>query len=112
MEKVMSFKIQTVEKAVEAYEQIKEAFSRPDKAVTGEALVLYAELSDWGFFEKYSISETENKWLYVTVMAMSLTSKAKTPLPLSKSEIGKSKWEIIQAALQRSEKFGNSKKKA
>lgn len=108
----MSFKIQTVEKAVEAYEQIREAFSRPDKAVVGEALILYTELSDWGFFEKYSIFAPENKWLYVTVMAMSLTSKAKSPLSFSKNEIGKSKWEIIQTALQRSEKFGNSKKKA
>jgi hypothetical protein len=112
MEKIMSFKIQAVEKAVVAYEQIKEAFSRPDKAVTGEALILYGELSDWGFFDKYNISEPQNKWLYVTVMAMSLTSRTKTPLSFSKNEEGKSKWEIIQSALQKSEKFGTSKKKA
>lgn len=112
MEKVMSFKMQAVEKAVDAYDQIKEAFSRPDKAVTGDTLVLYKELSDWGFFEKYNILDIENKWLYVTVIAMNLASKAKTPLSLGKNEIGKSKWEIIQSALGRSDKFVNSKKKA
>lgn len=105
-----SLKMQTVEAAVAAYEAIKEASSRPDKAVDGENLQLYNELSDWGFFEKYKISDIENKWLYVTVMAMNLASKTKNNQIFSKNESGKSKWELIQSALQRSVRVTDGKK--
>jgi len=104
----MNFKIEAVERAVTIYDEIKEACTRPDKSINGETLQIYKELADWGFFEKYAISDIANKWLYVTVLAMHFTMKA---YPVLSQTQDNGKWQIIQSALERSNKARFGKKK-
>jgi len=109
MKTVISERLQAVDKAVSVYEEIKDACSRPDKSISGETLEIYKELADWGFIEKYSISEAANKWLYVVIIAMHFNKHYQTLSTDSYvSSDQKGKWQIIQAALEKNNK---SKKK-
>lgn len=99
----MNSKMQAVDKAVAMYDQIREACVRPDKAIAGDTLKMYNELADWGFLDKYNIVDSENKFLYVTIIAMQLT-KNNQKLSEKTSSEGKSKWQIIQSALEKATK--------
>jgi hypothetical protein len=66
----MTTRLQIVEEAVSAFDEIFQACIRPDKSITGEILDIYNELADWGFTEKYKITDVQNKWLYVALIAM------------------------------------------
>lgn len=106
MMKAMTPRLQAVEEAVLAYEEIREACTRPDKAILGKTLEIYKELADWGFIDKYKITESENKWLYVVIIAMHL-SRENNCVTSSDSYIKqdqKGKWQIIQLALERANK--------
>jgi hypothetical protein len=82
---------------------------RPDRAIGGEVLKIYNELVEWGFLEKYSITESQNKFLYVTVIAMIIT-KSNQVLFDQENPAGKTAWEIIQSAVENATK--QNKKKA
>lgn len=110
MNKQQNYKIEAVEKAIQIYEEIKSACTRPDKSIEGDTLKIYRELADWGFFEKYSIADVANKWLYVTVLAMHFMMKNNPLYDLEKKD-EKGKWQIIHAALERSGKVGSSKRR-
>lgn len=106
---LMNPRMLAVQRAVAAYDEIRDACTRPDKAISGETLEIYNELVDWGFVEKYPISVTDHKWLYVVFIAMHLNMEAKyTEKSDSYTSENKSeKWKLIQSAL---EKASNSKK--
>lgn len=113
MKAVMTPRMQAVDRAVVFYEEIKDACTRPDKAISGEVLEIYKELVDWGFIEKYNISDTSNKWLYVVIIAMHFSKTIEEQISSSDSfarSDEKGKWQIIQAALEKAGK--SSKKKA
>lgn len=105
MKTVMSPRMQAVDKAVVVYEEIKEACTRPDKSIDGETFDIYKELVDWGFIEKYRVSDVDNKWLYVAIIAMHL-SKSTEPSTTDSyvSSDQKNKWQIIQSALEKTGK--------
>lgn len=110
MKSLMSPRMQAVDKAVIFYEEIKEACTRPDKSIIGESLEIYKELVDWGFIEKYSISDVSNKWLYVVVIAMHLSKQLETTSNNSNTSLEqKGKWQIIQAALEKAGKVNKKK---
>jgi hypothetical protein len=96
--------MQSVEKAVKMYEAIKEACVRPDKSISGETLNIYNELVDWGFLEKYPISNAENKFLYVTIIAMQLEKTNIYDGKDNGKSLEKGKWLMIQEALNRTNK--------
>lgn len=104
MSLMLNKKMQAVDRAVKMYDQIKEAAVRPDKAITGETLKVYKEIVDWGFLEKYAIADVDNKFLYVTIIAMQL-SKDDGILQNKSDKSGKSKWEMIQEALDKNSKI-------
>ena len=109
MSMILNSKMQAVDKAVAMYEQIREACVRPDKSITGETLKVYKEIVDWGFLDRYNIMEADHKFLYVTVIAMLLTKNNQKLSEPNLSE-GKTKWQIIQNALESATK--QPKKKA
>lgn len=108
LEKIKNVKMEAFERAVNTYETIIEAFSRPDKAITGENLSVYNELLEWGFIDKYDIFSSDNKWLYVTVIAMIFNHEEKL-LEKNKSAIGNTKWEKIQSTLKKFDKYNVNK---
>lgn len=113
MKTTISPRMEAVDKAIVFYEEIKDACSKPDKSITGESLEIYKELADWGFVEKYSISDLSNKWLYVVVIAMHLCKQidnVKTSDSFSQQD-QKGKWEIIQTALSKAGKLSDKKNK-
>ena len=109
MSMILNSKMQAVDKAVTMYDQIREACVRPDKSITGETLKVYKEIVDWGFLDKYNIVEAEHRFLYVTIIAMLLT-KNNQKLSEQNASDGKTKWQIIQSALENAGK--QNKKKA
>ena len=110
MKTFMTPRMQAVDKAVLLYEEIKEACCKPDKSISGETLEIYKELVDWGFIEKYSISDASHRWLYVVVIAMNLNKMNQvTPTDSYVSSDQKGKWQIIQAALEKTGKVSKKK---
>lgn len=108
MSLMLNKKMQAIDKAVKMFEQMQEAAVRPDKAISGETLNMYKELVDWGFLEKYPIIDSDNKFLYVTVIAMHL-SKDEFTLQNKSNKSVKSKWEMIQEALDKNNKTHKKK---
>lgn len=103
-------KMQAVEKAVSMYDKMREACVRADKAINGETLDMYNVLVDWGILERYDISNNEHKFLYVTIIAMQLSREEKQEKPRDDKK-GKSRWQIIQDALNKNNNNQISKKK-
>lgn len=107
MGNIMTPKMKVVDKAILAYEAIVEACSRPDKSISGENLSIYEDLVDWGFPDKYPITDPIHKWLYVTVIAMNLSYIGYKTVETTDSahvKDGGVKWQIIQAALEKANK--------
>lgn len=99
-------KMQAIEKAINFYDEIRNACSRPDKSIDGDTLEIYNELSDWGFTEKYLISDENNRWLYVVVISMLLHKEEKNADnldPYTAKDKGE-KWLIIKNALEKYKK--------
>ena len=106
MKVTMNPKLQIVEEAVQTFDEIVQACTRPDKAISGKTLDIYNELADWGFIDKYKVTDTDNKWLYVVLIAMHL-SKSASSITFSDSYVKqdqRGKWQIIQSALERASK--------
>ena len=106
MKVTMTPKMQVVEEAVQTFDEIFQACTRPDIAITGKTLEIYNELADWGFIEKYKVTDLDNKWLYIVLIAMCL-SKYTNNVTISDSYVKqdqKGKWQIIQSALERANK--------
>lgn len=102
----MTPRLQIVEEAVQTFDEIVQACTRPDKAISGKTLDIYNELVDWGFIEKYKVTDADNKWLYVVLIAMHLSKNA-SGVTLSDSHTKqdqKGKWQLIQTALERASK--------
>jgi len=102
----MTTRLQIVEEAVSAFDEIFQACIRPDKSITGEILDIYNELADWGFTEKYKITDVQNKWLYVALIAMHLSKNSSLAVSSDSSlkQNQKGKWQIIQSALEKASK--------
>jgi hypothetical protein len=92
-------KMHFVERAINIYNSIKEACSRPDKCVSGESLLIYNEINDWGFVDRFPILDENNKWLYVTIIAMLITRSESFSRSDSMIVENKGRWEVIQKAL-------------
>lgn len=106
MKATMTPRLQIVEEAVQTFDEIVQACTRPDKAISGKTLDIYKELVDWGFVDKYKVTDADNKWLYVVLIAMHLSKNA-SGVTLSDSYVKqdqKGKWQIIQSALERASK--------
>lgn len=106
MKITMTPRLQIVEEAVQTFDEIVQACTRPDKAISGKTLDIYNELVDWGFIEKYKVTDADNKWLYVVLIAMHLSKNA-SGVTLSDSHTKqdqKGKWQLIQTALERASK--------
>jgi len=104
-------RIQSIDQAISIYDSIFVACTQPDKSVSGQSLDIYKELADWGWVDKYPISDKNNRWLYATIIAMILdgaftADSALTTIPVDffsrKKKREKAKWEIIQNALDKS----------
>lgn len=106
MKVAMTPRLQIVEEAVQTFDEIVQACTRPDKAISGKTLDIYKELVDWGFVDKYKVTDADNKWLYVVLIAMHLSKNA-SGVTLSDSyakQDQKGKWQIIQSALEKASK--------
>ncbi len=106
MKITMTPKMQVVEEAVQTFDEIFQACTRPDRAISGKTLEIYNELADWGFVEKYKVTDPDSKWLYIVLIAMHL-SKHASNVTVSDSYVKqdqKGKWQIIQSALERASK--------
>ncbi len=100
--KIMNAKMQTMNTSIEIFEDIFAACTQPDRSISGMSLEVYKHLVDWGFVERYSISQQVNKWLYVTLIAMYIEKSE--GLEIQKRATKKKKWELIQLALEKNQK--------
>lgn len=104
----MNAKMQTMNTSIEIFEDIFAACTQPDRAINGMSLEVYRYLVDWGFVERYPVSQAVNRWLYVTLIAMYIEKKE--GLEMQEKATKKKKWELIQMALEKSQKISNNKK--
>lgn len=100
-------KVDAIERATKIYEMINEASVRADKALTGESLKIYNELSEWGLQDNYPLMDSQYKFLYVTIIAMIILRDAEFSKKADRNK--KSKWDIIQSALVSNNKSKSKK---
>jgi len=94
MELDSQIKIQSLQQAESIYTLIVEAYKRPTKRITGDALKVYEDIEAWQWIEKFAIDDPKNKWLYVNMIAMSIYRNLKhlkdnPPTPK------RTKWQIV-----------------
>jgi len=112
MKNLMTPKMQAIERAVIAYEAIKEASSSPEKSISGENLEIYKELLDWDLIDEYSISNLAYRRLYIVIIAMHLSkdyAEYSSSDSFSKIEDKGKKWQMIQDALSKTVKMPKKK---
>jgi hypothetical protein len=92
--KESQLKIDAMERASQLIEAMRAAKTNPIVKIEGEALSVYNELEEWGWFENFPIEDEKHDWIYRTMLAMTQYrhlrwAKDHPPKPQ------KSKWEVV-----------------
>jgi len=58
-----------MKESVEILDSILKATSDPSKKITGEALNIYNDFKEWGWFDHFDINDESNRWMYITMIS-------------------------------------------
>lgn len=90
-------RVRAIQKAQQIVDSIIEASTDIIKAraLGGEALRIYDELKEWGWFDDYSLNDPQTQFMFRKMIAMNQYRHLKWQAEHPSKEKPKSKWEIV-----------------
>ena len=88
-------KMEAMEKARGFVELMRNAKTDPTVKIDGEALEIWKEFDEWGVLDRYPIEDSDNNWIYVTMLSMTQLRHLlwESEDPAKKAKL--TKWEVV-----------------
>jgi len=100
--KLSELKVKSMEEANRTMEEIIDSYHNPHTSLSGESLIIWNELEEWGWLEDYPIDKPENLIIYRRMIAMTRFRHLRWEAEHPNSEKRKlSKWEKVMGRANR-----------